>query len=248
MKKLFRLAFVIATAFLIVCVNVTPTYADSAEPPKEGDSSTEVTEDTSSKTKTKALTPDGNLTLVDDIKTKDTNEKEFLTVVSKSGNYFYIIVDRADNGEMNVHFLNLVDEKDLMDLIDEETMEPVKEPEPIIIEPTPEPEPEEEPKKSPIGAILAILGLLALAGGGAFYYFNFVKPNQSNGNPDNLDDLDWDDDDDEEEFDDNIEVERIEDTEEYPTFNTQGTSNVTTVEDQKTVDDVQDVLFGKDEE
>ena len=37
-------------------------------------------------------------------------------------------------------------------------------------------------------------------------------------------------------------------TEEYPTFNTQGTSNVTTVEDQQTVNDVQDVLFGNDDE
>ena len=154
----------------------------------------------------------------------------------------HIIVDRADNGEMNVHFLNLVDEKDLMDLIDEETMEPVKEPEPIIIEPTPEPEPVEEPKKSPVGAILGVLALLALAGGGAFYYFNFVKPNQTNGNPDNLDDLDWDDD--EDDFDDDIQVEVIEEDDSLK----HNTPSLTTLEDQKTIDDVAETLFNDNNE
>ena len=50
-----------------------------------------------------------------------------MTVVSKNGNYFYIIVDRADNGENNVHFLNLVDERDQMDLIEEGTTPAVSE-------------------------------------------------------------------------------------------------------------------------
>lgn len=117
MKKLISLAFSVLAVVLLLQTTTLTTYADSTEPKDED------TEDTSSTTKNKVLTPDGNLTLVDDIKTKDTNNKEFLTVVSKSGNYFYIIVDRADNGEMNVHFLNLVDERDLLDLIDGETKE-----------------------------------------------------------------------------------------------------------------------------
>lgn len=65
------------------------------------------------------LTPDGNLTLVDDITSEKTG-KQFITVVSKNGNYFYIIIDRDDEGENTVHFLNLVDEADLLNLMDEE--------------------------------------------------------------------------------------------------------------------------------
>lgn len=35
------------------------------------------------------LTPDGNLTLVDDYGTLDVGGKQFITVVTKSGKYFY---------------------------------------------------------------------------------------------------------------------------------------------------------------
>ena len=65
------------------------------------------------------LTPDGNLTLVDDITSEKTG-KQFITVVSRNGNYFYIIIDRDDEGENTVHFLNQVDEMDLLNLMDEE--------------------------------------------------------------------------------------------------------------------------------
>lgn len=77
-----------------------------------------------------SLTPDGNMTFVDDICEVDIlgeapHVRQFITIQSKSGNYFYLIIDRAD-GKENVHFLNQVDEADLLALMDEEsTAKPV---------------------------------------------------------------------------------------------------------------------------
>ena len=72
-----------------------------------------------------ALTPDGNLTLIDDILQsapyasveEAAENKQFITVQSKNGNYFYIVIDRSGDTE-NVYFLNLVDEVDLMALME----------------------------------------------------------------------------------------------------------------------------------
>ena len=66
------------------------------------------------------LTPEGNMSLVDDIEGEAAEDKQFIVVKSKGGNYFYIIVDRAAEGENSVHFLNQVDESDLMAIIGEE--------------------------------------------------------------------------------------------------------------------------------
>ena len=69
-----------------------------------------------------ALTPEGNLTLVDDYHTNysDGSGQQFITLVSKSGNTFYLVIDRNDKGENTVHFMNLVDEADLLSLMEDE--------------------------------------------------------------------------------------------------------------------------------
>ena len=132
---------------------------------------------------TEPLTPDGNLTLVDDI---SKSGKQFITVVTKTGNYFYLIIDRDDEGNETVHFLNQVDEADLMKLMDEEELEQFipdeeVEPEPI---PVSEPEPKsieepQEPEKE-VNTIPIIMLILLLIGGiTAFVFLKFKGKKQA---------------------------------------------------------------------
>ena len=66
-----------------------------------------------------ALTPDGNLSLVDDIGSSIQAGKQFITLTTKAGNVFYLIIDRDDEGEETVHFLNQVDEAALLALTED---------------------------------------------------------------------------------------------------------------------------------
>lgn len=152
-----------------------------------------------------ALTPDGNLSLIDDIGSPTASGKQFITVETKDGNVFYLIIDRDDEGEETVHFLNQVDEADLLTLMGDDA--PATETPAVCnckekcvagavntncpvcknnlsecigkeAAAEPEPEPEQLEKKSS-GGLLVIVLLLALAGGGAFAYVKFIKPNRS---------------------------------------------------------------------
>ena len=129
-----------------------------------------------------ALTPDGNLTLVDDVGSADKSGKQFITAVTKNGNYFYIIIDRDDEGNETVHFLNQVDEADLLMLMSEEEAakytEPVEDT-PVASEPDmTEPEPdvvEPEPEKPKTNMMPVVLLVVALIGGGGFFVFKKFK-------------------------------------------------------------------------
>ena len=108
-----------------------PAFAYGGEPVEEVEqpvlTSTTDEEDVVTVTdeETGALTPEGNLTLVDDYHTNysDGSGQQFITLVSKSGATFYLVIDRNAKGQQTVHFMNLVDEADLLSLMEDEDAE-----------------------------------------------------------------------------------------------------------------------------
>ena len=139
-----------------------------------------------------ALTPEGNLTLVDDYHTNysDGSGQQFITLVSKSGATFYLVIDRNAKGQQTVHFMNLVDEADLLALMDEDTAdaytaekEAAAQAEQDRLKAEEEAKKaaeeaasgEEQPKENKVTKIasgfLGVVVLIALAAGGGFYAF-----------------------------------------------------------------------------
>lgn len=211
-------------------LNVLTSWADcfgpGMDPEKdalpEKDDKTDTTEiieksDTDANEVRNPLTPEGNMTLVDDDSTSSSfKERQFLTITSRKGNYFYLIIDRANDGTENVHFLNQVDEADLLPLIKTEDEESppavcsctekchvgvvntaceicaVKMTGCVGKEPDPEPEPEPEgetepAKKGGVNAASIVLVIL-VAGGGAVYFLKFRKKKPDVTGQDDLDD------------------------------------------------------------
>ena len=144
-----------------------------------------------------ALTPEGNLTLVDDYHTNysDGSGQQFITLVSKSGNTFYLVIDRNAKGQQTVHFMNLVDEADLLTLMEEEGADAYtaeKEAAAQAEQDRMKAEEEakkaaeeaaasgtEQPKENKVTKIasgfLGVVVLIALAAGGIFYAFTKQK-------------------------------------------------------------------------
>ena len=140
-----------------------------------------------------ALTPEGNLTLVDDYHTNysDGSGQQFITLVSKSGATFYLVIDRNAKGQQTVHFMNLVDEADLLALMEEEDADAyTAEKEAAVQAEQDRLRAEEEAKKAAEEAtasgteqpkdnkvtkiasgFLGVVVLIALAAGGIFYAF-----------------------------------------------------------------------------
>ena len=209
-----------------------PYYTETAEP--------EVTEEPQEETtggmepEGQPLTPEGNATLVDDF----YGDKQLITVTTKAVNNFYILIDRAnEDAETAVHFLNQVDEADLLALMEDGEVQEtpavctctekcqagaVNTACPVCAvnmsecagkapEEEPEPEPEPEKESGSGGALALVLVLLVLGGGGVFAYIKFIKPKQAAKASADPDDYDFED---EEDYINEDEPEQEEETEE----------------------------------
>ena len=182
-----------------------PAFAYGGEPVEEVEqpvlTSTSDEEDVVTVTdeETGALTPEGNLTLVDDYHTdySDGSRQQFITLVSKSGATFYLVIDRNAKGQQTVHFMNLVDEADLLALMEEDAADAyTAEKEAAAKAEQDKLKAEEEAKKAEeeakkaaeeaekaanapkenkvtkyAAAFLGVIALIALAAGGGFYFF-----------------------------------------------------------------------------
>ena len=213
-KKTLKMLLTLCAAFILMGGFSVTAYAQVPEGADDTtDDSGVIYEEPQ---KEEPLTPDGNATLVDDF----GGNKQLITVTTKNGNYFYILIDRDDEGENTVHFLNQVDEADLMALMEDgsEKTEP-----PAVCNCTekceagkvnvscpvckdnmtacsgkaaePEQGEPEEPKekKTGTGGLLLFLIVAIAGGGGAFYYFKIMKPKQDVKGGTDLDDFDFDD-------------------------------------------------------
>lgn len=227
-KKIFRFLSVILAVGLSAAMFTTTAFAGGGD--EEGEvlpPTGEVISEPAPPPEPKPLTPEGNMSLVDDIDGEASGDKQFITVVSKNGNYFYIIIDRAGDGENTVHFLNQVDEADLLALMEVEEEPPAvcacsvkceagavntacsvcannlnaclgKAPEPQEPE---APEPPVKENKGGTGGLLVFLVAVLAGGGGALYYFKFRKPKADVSGSTDLSEYDFDGEDEEEQED-----------------------------------------------
>ena len=221
-NKITRILTAFAAALILMGGFTVPAFAQGTEQPPESDATNDsgvVVEETED---TPPLTPKGNATLVDDF----GGNKQLITVTTKAGNYFYILIDRAAEGENTVHFLNQVDDADLDALLEDgqTTEEPpavctctekceagaVNTSCPVCTadrsqctgkeaepEETEQPQEEETGKSNP-GMLFIVLVIIGL-GGAALYYFKVIKPKKDAAKgTDNLDEYDFDEYEDEE--------------------------------------------------
>ena len=211
MSKRFRFLTMLAVCVMVLsCFSVTAfAYADDTE------QNLPITEATQPEdTPVPEIEPgepfagDGNALTRDLLYDKATN-KQFITIQTKNGNTFYIVIDydapvNEDEEQYKTYFLNLVDERDLTDLLDEADIPAVvcdctdkceagkvntscpvcnnnmsectgKAAEPEAPSTETDPSEVEQPKKSSnIGMAIGVIAVVGI-GGAAYYYFKFIR-------------------------------------------------------------------------
>ena len=211
-KKVFRVGAMMVLCLIMVLGTATSAFAYYNED-EANEGSTVVVEEPAEETTTETeapsetetpvdepqgqITPDGNLTQVDDLDYSSRAGLQFMTVTSKDGHVFYIVIDRTANSE-NVYFLNQVDAADLMALMnDEQKEEYLKEQEAkqqeqqqTTVTPaqqeTQAPSETEQPaqteaEKRPLNNSMVMIAVFGVIGIGviAAYYFLKIKPKKN---------------------------------------------------------------------
>ncbi|MBP5432260.1 CD1107 family mobile element protein [Ruminococcus sp.] len=171
--------------------DTTISVADSADFSKKAETS-QATE--------KSALPLGNGTLLEDVPDENVY-RQFLTIQSKNGNTFYIVIDKNNEGKGNVYFMNLVDEYDLMAFADkfpdEDKNGNKKKTEAVTIDIEDETSTEAEnedavsedeqtttannpTKAASKNLLVPMIGILALICGAAFYFVKFKGTSAKN--------------------------------------------------------------------
>ena len=179
MKKI--LMIMLSSTILMGSASVT-AFAQANENAEQTETAEQVIEEQPAEQPAAEGTPfstSGNGQLVDD--KENDSSKQFLTVQTKNGNTFYMVIDRSGTSE-NVYMMSLVDENDLAEFLGEnEEIEKKEEPAVVLPETTAAPEPETEVKPESGGNKMfgsAILGggiVLVFGGLAAFALSKFRK-------------------------------------------------------------------------
>lgn len=212
-KRFFRSFFVLLAVLVCLGGFSVTAYAGGGEEIPTDDSNVKT------EAEPQPLTPEGNMTLIDDIEGDAAGDKQFIVVQSRGGNYFYIVIDKAAQGENTVHFLNQVDEADLLSIIedgngaqetpavcsctDKCTAGSVNIACPVCstdmskcagkeAQTDPDELTGQPEEKSGMGGLAIFLVIALLGGGGALYYFKVMKPKQNTKGSTDLEDFDFD--------------------------------------------------------
>jgi len=189
MRKVFMVLTLCLTMILGSSMNAYAYVDESAETETEATTEAvvveeELTADTEETTETESEEADeeteesagvfsesGNLSLLDDVGADKAKNLEYMTVQTKSGAVFYLVIDKSADTE-NVYFLNQVDEFDLMAIMDDAQKqeyesslkeEPQEVPNtPIEDEPTADEPVDEEPQADLQTNNLALFGVIGV--------------------------------------------------------------------------------------
>ena len=115
-KRIFKTFSALCLAAVMAVGFTVPAFAQGTDQSPAEDATNDANVVVEETEDSPALTPEGNAALVDDF----GGNKQLITVTTKAGNYFYILIDRAnEDKETAVHFLNQVDDADLQALLED---------------------------------------------------------------------------------------------------------------------------------
>lgn len=133
--------------------------------------------------------------------------KQFIEVASRNGEVYYLVIDYdkpidAEGDLYETYFLNMVDDRDLLAVLEEDE---IPTPTPTVAPttaPTPIPVVQPEPDPDNSAALMGMMILLLAAGGGAAFWFIKQKGGKSSRQPieNEYDDLEDEDDSDDDEI------------------------------------------------